>query len=109
MTVHRDQCCQTGGVRGMSGRVWTENLPGWNLCIPQILSSLCVLVFMLSKGDCNNPLQAPSAALKCAGAHHLLVGLHSQLLPLALGGVIQNAGYLAMDAGISEMALCAMR
>lgn len=87
----------------MSGRAWTENLSGGSLCIPQILSPLCVLVSMLRKGGCNDPLQVP------AGTHHLLVWLHLQLLPLILGGLNQNVDYLAMDARTSEMALYGMR
>lgn len=76
----------------MSGRIWTENLSGWNLCTPQILSPICVLVFVLRKGDCRCQLQhwcVLGLTISCCGythnCSHLSWGAYSKCRLSCLG------------------------
>lgn len=82
--------------------------------MPQLPSPLCVMVFTLRKAGVSQAGNAMSPCM-CQLQHQralgltLLLWLHSQLLPFVLGGLIQNADYLAMDAKTSEMAQHGMR
>lgn len=77
--------------------IWTENLSGWNLCILQLLSPLCALISTWRKlevhwaGPVMPPNKCQSQCVMCQGPHHLLECLQPWLLPLILGGLLQNA------------------